>query len=252
MTSNDVDPSHRVVRELGGILLGEQSLSQVLVQVTKVAAEALPDARDVSVTLIDERRSRDRGDLRARSVAFHHDLAIDLDERQYTSDRGPCLDAAASGMTILVDTSQDEPYPEFCQAARHRNVPRTMSVGLTLPGRTVGALNIYAGPETDFTQGEVDLAEELAGFVGVAVANAARYEDAVNLSRDLEEAMQSRASIEQAKGILMERYDCDADRAFDMLRVASSKGNVKLRNVAARLVARAGRGDGGRGDGGST
>jgi GAF domain-containing protein len=227
------------MRALGSIVLGEQSLTAVLARVTEITANALPEARDVSVTLIDDRQEQQRnGRAQARSVAFHRDLAVDLDERQYESGRGPCLDAAVAGMTILVDTKSNDLYPEFCAAALHRDVQHTMSVGLSLPGRTIGGLNVYAKPGQGFADEHVELAEELSAFVAVAVANATRYEDAVALSRQLEEAMRSRASIEQAKGIVMERFGCDQDRAFELLRTVSSRSNTKLRDVAARVVAR--------------
>jgi GAF domain-containing protein len=239
MTSVSSAVHAQTMRALASIVLGEHSLGAVLARVTDIAAGALPDVQDVSVTLIDERHERSRSDRpRARSVAFHRDLAVALDERQYESGRGPCLDAAASGMTISVDTESNQLYPEFCAAARRRDVPHTLSVGLSLPGRTIGGLNLYAMSGQAFTDDEIGLAEELAAFTAVAVANATVVEDAIGLSRDLEEAMRSRASIEQAKGIVMERFDCDQERAFEILRSVSSRTNTKLRDVAARVVAR--------------
>ena len=148
------------------------------------------------------------------------------------------MDAAASGMTILVDTRSDAHYPEFCAAARHRQVPLTLSVGLSLPGQTLGALNVYARTGQDITQEDIELAEQMASFAAVAVANAARFEDALALAADMQAAMRSRALIEQAKGILMERHGCDSAEAFSILRRASSSSNTKLREVAARLVAK--------------
>jgi ANTAR domain-containing protein len=43
--------------------------------------------------------------------------------------------------------------------------------------------------------------------------------------------------IEQAKGIVMARHRCGPDEAFDLLRKASQRGNVPIRELAARLVA---------------
>src|SRR3954451_13624883 len=122
MTTSMPAVRDQALRELGSIVLGEQSLTDVLVRVTEISAGVLPDARDVSVTLVDDRHGRaSKGPTKARSVAFHRDLAVDLDERQYQDGHGPCLDAAVSGMTILVDTAKDDLYPEFSAAARHRD-----------------------------------------------------------------------------------------------------------------------------------
>ena len=54
----------------------------------------------------------------------------------------------------------------------------------------------------------------------------------------LNQALESRGTIEQAKGILMATSDVTADEAFDMLRAASQRENVKLRDVAKRIVER--------------
>jgi AmiR/NasT family two-component response regulator len=71
------------------------------------------------------------------------------------------------------------------------------------------------------------------------LANAAAYWSAFELSENLSEAMKSRAVIEQAKGILMAGSPkLDADGAFDLLRRASQRENVKLREIAQRIVDR--------------
>ena len=53
----------------------------------------------------------------------------------------------------------------------------------------------------------------------------------------LEKALESRDVIGQAKGILMERERVTGDQAFEMLRSSSQMMNLKLRDVAAMLVA---------------
>jgi hypothetical protein len=50
---------------------------------------------------------------------------------------------------------------------------------------------------------------------------------------------ESQPVIEQAKGVLMASTPCDADTAFDILRRASQRENIPLREVAARIVQRA-------------
>jgi AmiR/NasT family two-component response regulator len=57
------------------------------------------------------------------------------------------------------------------------------------------------------------------------------------LARELSKALESRAVIEQAKGMIMRERECGADEAFDVLRRASQHQNIRLAEVAARLVA---------------
>jgi AmiR/NasT family two-component response regulator len=49
--------------------------------------------------------------------------------------------------------------------------------------------------------------------------------------------MKSRAVIEQAKGMLMAAQRCSEDEAFELLVAASQRENVKLRDIATRIVA---------------
>jgi AmiR/NasT family two-component response regulator len=65
-------------------------------------------------------------------------------------------------------------------------------------------------------------------------------------SRALAKAMRSRATIEQAKGILIGRLGCSPDQAFQLLVAQSQHENRKLRAVAEELVTRniKGRADG--------
>jgi hypothetical protein len=75
-------------------------------------------------------------------------------------------------------------------------------------------------------------AEEAATAVGrlLAVTEAA-YERRAQL----EQALQSRVAIEQAKGILAERYSLDPDAAFDIIRRAARSNRMKLQELVRRI-----------------
>jgi AmiR/NasT family two-component response regulator len=61
-------------------------------------------------------------------------------------------------------------------------------------------------------------------------------QDARDLAADLQKAMDSRAVIEQAKGILMERFKVTADQAFRLLVQVAMHTNRKVRDLAEHLV----------------
>jgi GAF domain-containing protein len=215
--------------ELSKILLGEQPLSATLARVAELAKQTIPGAAEVSVTLMAD------GDV--ASVAFTGPLAVQLDERQYQAGFGPCMDAALSGGIIPIDDTADSAaYPDFARAARRHGITHTLSTGLPVQSQTIGALNIYGTDDGAFDEQTRELATTFAGYAAVAVANAGLYASTAQLAAHLQRALDSRAVIDQAKGILMSRHGMSADAAFDLLSKHSQLTNRKLRDVADDLV----------------
>jgi GAF domain-containing protein len=219
--------------ELAAIVLSSQPLGAVLRRVAQVTVKALPSAEEASVTLIE------RG--RPRTVAFSGDLAVTLDERQYAMGFGPCLDAAISGQTIVLDThAENVNYPDFARAARRAGVRHVLSIGMPALQHTSGGLNIYCSSAADaFDPQSLAQATAFAGYAAATIFNAALYAGAVEEVAQMQQAMTSRAGIEQAKGIIMAQQHLSADEAFDVLVSLSSRSNRKLRDVAADVIAAA-------------
>jgi len=117
---------------------------------------------------------------------------------------------------------------------------------MPVPQRTVDALNIYSTTGRPFDHEAVRTAQTFAGYAAVALANAALYQSAVGLTHDMQQAMLSRAVIEQAKGVVMTQRRCSPDEAFAMLSEASQRSNRKLRDIAQGIVDGAREGSGGR------
>ena len=224
--------------ELGRLPLGELPLAQVLARVAELAQSTIPGADEVSVTLMEGPA--------ARSVAFTGALAVQLDERQYAKGFGPCMDAAqAGGVISLPDLAGEDRYRDFTAVAVRAGVRSSLSVGMPTPQRTVGGLNFYGSAVGAFDQEAVDLARAFADYAAVAVLNAALLDSKDALARQLEQAMTTRATIEQAKGVLVARLGCTPDQAFTHLSRQSQNSNRKLHDVAAELVDKAGRGSSG-------
>jgi GAF domain-containing protein len=223
--------------ELSKIILGEQPLSATLERVAELAKQTIPGAAEVSVTLLH--------DGTAASVAFTGPLAVQLDERQYESGFGPCMDAATSGATITIDdTAHSGSYPDFGRVAARKGIRHTMSIGLPVARQTIGALNVYGTDDTPFDEAKQELATAFASYAAVAVANAGVYATTAQLAANLQRALESRAVIDQAKGILMGRHGVTSEVAFDMLSKQSQVTNRKLHDIAQDLVDEVQRGDG--------
>ena len=218
--------------ELSRFVLGELSLTEVLQRVAELAKALIPDTREVSVTLLKENQ-------RPETVVFTGSLASQLDERQYRKGFGPCLDAAVSGKTILVSTSDpDAAYPEFARVAQRSGVSHSLSVGLPVQLRTVGAINLYAASDRAFDEQSIELAETFAGYAAVAIANAALHRSTANAAAQMEAAMRSRSTIDQAIGIIMGRNRCSPEEGFSLLVTMSQRRNQRLRDIAQEIVSR--------------
>jgi GAF domain-containing protein len=216
-------------RDLAGIVLADRELPDVLTEVVGLARRALPGAEASSITLI-------RGD-KPFTAAFDGQMAMDADELQYERGYGPCLDAGRAGEIFLVtDMRIEERWPDYAVHVADRGVRSSLSVPLPFQGATIGALNNYASTPAAFGEADVALGQEAAAFVAIAVGNAEAAARATQDVTNMRMAMLSRSVIEQAKGILMERYRLTAEQAFTLLTHASQRSNVKLRDVAEELT----------------
>jgi GAF domain-containing protein len=214
---------------LARVVLADRKLSDVLTEITGIARRAMPSVEAASITLI-------RGE-KPFTAAYDGQMALDADELQYERGYGPCMDAGRAGQVLLIDDMRnDQRWPDYAKEAAAHGVLSSLSVPLPFQGVTIGALNTYAGRSRVFDDQDVELAEEVAAWVAVAVGNAeatARTNEDLTLLRTV---MVSRALIEQAKGILMERHKVKEDEAFTILTHASQRTNTKLRDVAGELV----------------
>jgi GAF domain-containing protein len=216
-------------RRLAGVVLVDRELPDVLDEVVRIARQALPGAEACSITLIR--------DEKGFTAAYDGQMAMDADELQYERGYGPCLDAGRAGELFLVtDMRTEERWPDYAVHAAERGVGSSLSVPRPFQGATIGALNNYAGAPGAFGDADVDLGQETAAFVAIAVANAEATARATQDVANMRQAMLSRSVIEQAKGILMERYRVTAEQAFTLLTHASQRSNIKLRDVAEELT----------------
>ena len=216
-------------QRLAGVVLVGRELPEVLTEIVTIARGALAGAEASSITLIR--------DERAFTAAYDGQLAMDADELQYQLGHGPCMDAGRAGSLFVVDDmTTDERWPDYARYAAERGVRSSLSVPLPFQGASIGALNNYATSPRAFGEADVALGEEVAAFVAIAVGNAEAAARATDDVANMRQAMISRSVIEQAKGILMERYKITADQAFTLLTHASQRSNVKLREIAEELT----------------
>ncbi|GIF41730.1 GAF and ANTAR domain-containing protein [Actinoplanes xinjiangensis] len=229
MTHLETMDPHQAFAELGRIRLADIDIDALLNKIAQLAKSTIPGADEVSVTLL-------HGDS-PQTAAFTGELARALDEKQYQRGYGPCLDAADTTTTQLVpDTTSEQRWPDWAADAEKADAYSSLSIGLPVHEHVTGALNIYATVPDAFDDDAVAIAQTFAGFAAVGLANAHLYETQATLAGHMQKAMDNRAVIEQAKGIIMGDRRCTAEQAFAILAKLSQDSNRKLRDVASALV----------------
>jgi GAF domain-containing protein len=224
----------RSVAALTQYFVGDATMQTTLDRVADLVTIAVPQAEQVGITMMV--------DGRVGTYVFTHPEVPEIDRAQYESGHGPCVDSYRSGEVVTIDsTVRDDRWPEFTDVARRHGVLSTLSLPMIVNHQSIGAMNLYANAEDAFGPADVDTGRQFAMQAGFVLANAQAYWDSRTLSENLETAMQSRSVIEQAKGVLMHSLGVSADEAFDVLIRQSQHENVKLREIAQRVVDEAGR-----------
>ena len=139
-------------------------------------------------------------------------------------------------MVEVTDARSDPRWRDHLTHAAELGVLSTLSVPLPIGEGIVGAVNVYAREPDAFDEHSRGVATRFAAHAAAVAANMYAYEEVRDLADHLERRAESRAVVEQAKGILMERFGISADQAFQLLARAARHADAKVRSVAAGLV----------------
>lgn len=176
-------------------------------------------------------------------AASSNEVAQQIDELEMALGQGPCLDVLDDDepdQHICSDLTTGSPWPELARRVlEHTQVKGMAGFRIRQHGRKVGALNIFSDTPGALTEHSLEQAAMLASFAAVALAAVDRGEEASTLRRGLE----SNREIGKAIGLLMAMNNIDDDRAFQMLSKVSQEMNIKLAQVATRVIAHHRKGD---------
>lgn len=228
-------PTGDALQAIRQFLVSDLSVGDTLTRIAHISVSAVPTVVMAGMAL------HDGSEGQASTRVYTDPDTLEIDQAQYDADRGPCLDAFRLSRPIRLDDTRDArngDYPEFAEACLSHGVASTLSLPLHAAGGTsVGALNLYAQQPHVFDEDQQAVAAELAAAASVVLANSVAYWGAVELSEQLRQAMATRATIEQAKGVLMATSPpMGPEEAFELLKRASQRENVKLREIAQRIV----------------
>lgn len=199
---------------------------ETLAIITQATKDCIPgvDAASISV------RCRGGG---LETLVPTDGLSLAGDAAQHEAGEGPCVDAAGGEQMIFSGYIGADPrYRKYGPRAADLGIISQLALEMYAADHIFGGLNLYSRSAEVFDEEARSLAELFAAQGAAALGYAATV-------RDLNEALASRKVIGQAMGIITERYNLDDNRSFGFLARLSQTGNVKLRTVAAEIVATA-------------
>nr|MCW2729154.1 hypothetical protein [Aeromicrobium sp.] len=203
-------------------LFGSTANRRTIDHVVRLAVEAM-GVKCGSVTLAN-------GTREFETVHATHTDAVHADSLQYELDEGPCLDAARTALSpVVANLLEDGRWPRWRPQAASLGFGSIVSAKLDVGGRQIGSLNLYGLASDQLSPLQAGSAQLLADMTSL-------FLDRLKVEQALMRAIETRTRIGQAQGILMERFDIGGDRAFTVLRRYSQTHNVKLRDIAVRLV----------------
>jgi transcriptional regulator with GAF, ATPase, and Fis domain len=172
-------------------------------------------------------------------VAASSDRARLLELFELQHRRGPCMECYLSRAPVTVASLADPPqrWPEFADMARNAGFEAVHALPMRLRARTVGALNLFTVADGPLSESTVRVAQAMADVATIGLLQAQIISDHELLTGQLQNALQSRVLIEQAKGVLAERLQIDMSQAFQTLRRYSRNHNQYLSKVAKDVIA---------------
>jgi transcriptional regulator with GAF, ATPase, and Fis domain len=200
-------------------------MASALDELTVTAVQYVPAAQYAGITVVDG-----RGRLDTQSSIGRYPALLDVIEQRHQD--GPCLQAVRHHHTVRVDDLDTETrWPNYQRDALAQTpIHSVLSYRLAANHRTLGALNFYAERPNAF-----DNESETLGFV--YATHAALAWNALRRDIQFRDALASRDIIGQAKGMLMERHQINAEAAFNLLRQFSQESNTPVAELSRRIAA---------------
>jgi len=204
----------------------EASLSELTESVTAVLRLS-----GSGVTMAEDRR------LRFVTAVSQASGELELNQEQHQA--GPCRDAYETGRVVRVTDVRKESqrWPQFATAATRLGVAGVAGIPMRLADEIIGALNLYSPEPREWSDGDIAVASVLADVATSYVVNASKLRQQEQLSEQLQEALESRVVIEQAKGITAYKNAISVDQAYQRMRGHARSNNASLRMVAEAIVA---------------
>jgi len=175
---------------------------------------------------------------RLRFVTAVTQASGDLERIQEEQQAGPYRDAYETGEVVRVSDVRQESarWPEFSATAARVGVAGVAGIPMRLADQIIGALNLYSPQPREWSDEDIAVAGVLADVATSYVVNASKLRQQEQLTEQLQEALESRVVIEQAKGITAHKHAVMIEQAYQLMRRHARSNNASLRLVAEAIV----------------
>jgi GAF domain-containing protein len=218
------------IDDLQELLLETEGVEEFLQGLTALAARLVSSAASCGMTV--------EPNGKPLTVACNSDVAAQVDELQYLLGEGPCLTALADKTVVHVgDVAAETRWPGFTKLAGAYEIRSCLALPLFAGAKMIGALTLYSPHQQAFGTAETERIEHFARSASRSLAVAVRLASYSALVDQLRASLATRAVIDQALGVIMAQNRCNQAEAFAVLRGASQRRNIKLRQLAEEVVA---------------
>jgi GAF domain-containing protein len=220
----------RTLVELADTLVEDFDVVELLTLLTDRCVEVL----DVSAAGL--MLAAPEGDLRVVASSSEELRLVELFELQ--SEEGPCSDCYRTGEPVLNPSlaTADGRWARFRPVALEAGFRSVHALPMRLRGVTIGALNLFRNQEGALDEADMVAAKALADIATIAILHHRAALQAHVVVEQLNHALNSRVTIEQAKGMLAERSGLDMEKAFSWLRNHARSHNLLLVDVARSVI----------------
>lgn len=218
--------------EVANSLTGDFGVIEFLQQLCERCVELL-DVEAAGILLADQRD-------RLMTIAASDERTHMLELFALQHEQGPCVDCYRTGAARvaidLTDLKVASQWQAFASQAREVGFVAANAIPMRLRGRVIGTLGLFQSAPGDLDADDVMLAQALADVATVAILQQRTLDDSELERGQLQYALTSRIAIEQAKGILAERWQLPLDDAFAVFRAYARAHQVQLAELAADIA----------------
>ncbi|MBH0009437.1 GAF and ANTAR domain-containing protein [Salinibacterium sp. SWN1162] len=166
------------------------------------------------------------------------EAAMMLESMQLADAAGPCIECFRTGEAVAInDISTSVAWPEFCATAVDQGFNSLLSIPMKVHGRVMGTMNLFRAASEAVSSRDAAVAQALADVATIGITHERALHQAQVVEEQLQNALNSRIAIEQAKGVIANGLSLSMDDAFVLLRKYSRDCNLTLR-AASEMVSR--------------